>query len=348
MVTYRAAPVTQRDGSPLANSNCRMAAIATGIDYHTAGAITSTGAEMRTRQSDQVGGTDSGDAAEAWSTYGQDLAIRDGRTWAELVADLDAGRAIQLDVWHATAGGPCLSGSGAYGHSMAVAPERSGSRLLVADPWCSPASWQWCEESDLRAGAEALGAMTYTAATGGRYWPRSHDELVGRMRHALRALMTLYTPATPAETAPPATGGGGMIFYTATRTQGSAIEGGDMPINASDGLVTNIRANVDAGLVFYADPNLTKRLGDVKRSGSVVYVGNPIGETVAGGSRAILVNTGNAYSDGTTRPTIVYVAADAVDTYTAPPVSGDVDEAIAERDREWTDWLLDGSPSTEA
>ena len=120
-----------------------------------------------------------------------------------------------------------------------------------------------------------------------------------------------------------------------------------MPINASDGLVTNIRANVDAGLVFYSDPNLTKRLGDVKRSGSVVYVGNPIGETVAGGSRAILVNTGNAYSDGTTRPTIVYVAADAVDTYSAPPVSGDVDEAIAQRDREWTDWLLDGSPSTE-
>ena len=130
-MTYRAAPITQRDGSPLANSNCRMAAVATGIDYHTAGAITSTGAEMRTRQSDQVGGTDSGDAAEAWATYGQDLAIRDGRTWADLVVDLDAGRAVQLDVWHATAGGPCLSGSGAYGHSMAVAPERSGSRLLV-------------------------------------------------------------------------------------------------------------------------------------------------------------------------------------------------------------------------
>jgi hypothetical protein len=29
---YRATPVTQRDGSALANSNCRMASVATGMD----------------------------------------------------------------------------------------------------------------------------------------------------------------------------------------------------------------------------------------------------------------------------------------------------------------------------
>ena len=349
MVTYRAAPITQRDGSPLASSNCRMAAVASGIDHHSLGAITSTGAEMRSRQSDQVGGTDSGDAAEAWRTYGQELVIRDGRTFADALVDLDAGRQLQLDVWHAAAGGPCLSGSGAYGHSMAVAPERSGTRWLVSDPWCSPASWTWWEEGLLRAGAETLGAMTYSAATGGRYWPRGDAELLVRMRHALRALFTLYTPATPAATDPPATGGGGRIFYTATRPQDASSEETDVALNAGDGLVSNIRANVPAGLPFYSDANLGHRLGQMSIAGSVVFIGNPIGETVAGGSRAILVKTGNAYNDGTTRPTIVYVAADAIDTYTAPPTSstGDVDEAIAERDAEWRDWLMSGAPGTE-
>ncbi len=190
---YRATPVTQRDGSALANSNCRMASVATGIDYHTLGAIVSTGAEMRSRQSDQVGGTDSGDAAKAWASYGQDLRIMDGSTFDDALADLDVGRCLQLDVWHAAAQGPCLSGSGAYGHTMAVAPERSGTRWLVADPWCSPARWTWWEESLLRAGAEKLGTQAYSAATAGPRGVRNERELIERMRPAMRVLMTLLS-----------------------------------------------------------------------------------------------------------------------------------------------------------
>ena len=49
-MTYRAAPVTQRDGSELANSNCRMASGCSGIDYQTKGRIKGMGgAEMRER-----------------------------------------------------------------------------------------------------------------------------------------------------------------------------------------------------------------------------------------------------------------------------------------------------------
>ena len=352
MTPYRAVPITQRDGSPLANSNCRMAACATGIDFHTRGSILSTGAEMRSRQSDQVGGTDSGDASQAWSTYGQDLVIRDGNTFDQAINDLLGGRSIQLDVWHATARGPCVSGSGAYGHSMAVAPERNGDRWLTADPWCSPASWQWWDESLLRAGAEELGAMTYTAATGGRFWPRSEGELLDRMRNALRALFTLYTPATPAADKPPATGsGGGRIFYTATRPQGVADQTGadDVAMNTAEGITSNVRADVPAGLDFFGDANLTRRLGSMSKAATVVFIANPISETVEGGSRAILVNTGTAYNDGTVRPTIVYVAADAVRTYSIPPEpppSDDVNEAIEIRDSEWREWLLDGSPGS--
>lgn len=347
---YRATPVTQRDGSELANSNCRMAAIATGVDFHSLGAIRSTGAEMRSRQSDQTGGTDSGDAAQAWATYGQELVIRDGRTWADAVVDLEAGRCVQLDVWAATAGGPCLSGSGAYGHSMAVAPERNGDRWLVSDPWCSPASWLWWHEDMLRAGAEKLGSQTYTAATAGVMMPRSEHELLERMRRALRGLCDRYRPDAPADRDPPDTGGaGGRILYTATRAQGEASSSspeGDMPINAAEGLTSSLRADVPQGLEFYGDPNLTQRLGAMSKAGSVIYVGNPVGETVAGGARAIKVNTGSAYGDGSVRPTIVYVAAAAIDPYTAPASPTDVDEAIAERDELWREWLLDGAPGS--
>src|SRR5262245_22800353 len=153
--TYRATPITQRDGSALANSNCRMASIATGIDYDTLGAKRSTGAKMRSYTDDQSGGTDANDAAQSWQRgYSESLRIRNGATWDDAEADLRAGRLVHLDVRHATVGGPCLSGSGAYGHTMAVAPEASGSRWLVADPWCSPPNWQWVEAAKLQAGAE--------------------------------------------------------------------------------------------------------------------------------------------------------------------------------------------------
>ena len=56
---YRAEPITQRDGSAQENSNCRLASAATGIDFHTLGAITSTGAKMRSYSGDPEGGTTS-------------------------------------------------------------------------------------------------------------------------------------------------------------------------------------------------------------------------------------------------------------------------------------------------
>jgi len=345
---YRATPITQRDGSSLANANCRMAAVSTGIDFHSKGAITSTGGEMRSRQSDQSGGTDSGDAAQAWETYGQELLVRDGQTFADLLDDLREGRCVQIDVWHASSEGPCVSGSGAYGHSMAVAPESNGSRWLTSDPWCSPGAWEWWEESLLRAGAEHLGSMAYTQATGGRFGPRNERELLERMRIARYALFTLYRPDRPASQDPPATGGGGRIFFTATRPQGtSSVEEGELPINAAPHLVTDQRADAAKGVEFFADANLSRRLGSMSKDAVVTVVGAPIGESVEGGSRAILVNTASAYNDGTVRPTIVYVSAGAIDPYTVPqtpPTSPDIEEALALRDSDWREWLLQGSP----
>ena len=171
------------------------------------------------------------------------------------------------------------------------------------------------------------------------------------MRIALYALMTLYTPERPARERPPSTGGsGGRIFYTATRAQAeTSEEEAEMSINASAGLVTKLRAEIPGGTGFFGDGNLRKRLGSMSKTAWVVYVGNPISETVEGGSRAILVNTGSAYGDGSVRPTIVYVRADAIDPVSVPPeppASEDVAEAIEIRDSEWREWLLDGSPGS--
>ena len=136
---YRAAPVTQRDGSRLANSNCRMASIATGLDFDTLGAKKSTGAKMRCPSGDQEGGTDSGDAKRAWANgYGENLDIQDGKSWDDVLTDLKCFRYVHLDVWHATVGGPCLSGTGRYGHTIVVAPD-CGQRVVGRRPVVQPA-----------------------------------------------------------------------------------------------------------------------------------------------------------------------------------------------------------------
>jgi hypothetical protein len=257
---YRAIPVTQRDGSALANSNCRMASIATGIDFQTGGALTSTGSEMRARQSDQSGGTDSGDAAEAWDSYDEELRIRDGASFGDALADLNAGRLVHLDVWQAACAGPCMSGTGQFGHTIAVAPEQSGSRWLVADPWCSPPKWVWWEEALLREGAQTWGDMCYSGATSGR-GELSETVLVALMRLVARRLMTEYRPDAPALVPPSrATGGSSRIMFTTTAAHAepppAGTTGDDVMYNVAP-LTTHRSAIVRNCADLFADSSLT-------------------------------------------------------------------------------------------
>ena len=351
VTTYRAVPVSQRDGSSLANSNCRMASIATGLDYESAGIQVSNGAEMRSRQSDQSGGTDSGDAAEAWGSYGQTLRIRDGATWADAEYDLEAGRLVHLDVWAASAAGPCLSGDGGYGHTIAVAPESSGTRWLTADPWCSPGKWTWWESALLEAGAETWGGMCYTGATAGLRWTGDERALLALMRLAAKRLMSQYRPDFPApsrELWPRDTGGsGGRIMFTTTGTHAEpAPQGGlDMPIHSATGLVSGVRAKIAKGVDWYQDPNLSLRGGAFSSDADVWYIGAPVSETVAGGSYAVQFNTGSIYSDGVVRPTVAYVAVADADTYSVPPpTSVDEDAIRREQDEQWEFALRNGMP----
>jgi hypothetical protein len=190
---YRAKPVTQQDGSAHANSNCRLASAATGLDFDTLGKKTSTGKEMRRRSGDPSGGTTASDAARAFKTYDETLGVMNGTGWDDVIKSLKAGRLVHLDVWAARAGGPCCKSM--VGHTIAVAPEQSADgKWLTMDPWCKPPKWTWWPESKLKAGAEEWADRCgWRSATKGG--PRDIRALtVPQLLAIVRELMTLWTP----------------------------------------------------------------------------------------------------------------------------------------------------------
>ena len=221
--------VTQRDGSELASANCRMASICMGLELESGDV--STGARMRSFTSDQSGGTDSGDAREAWMDgYGQSLTVRDGETFDRALEDLRSWRAVHIDVWHATVGGPCLSGSGSYGHTMIVLPDHNASGWLVGDPWCTD-GYHRVTESKLRAGAERWESEVYGRAaeepdypTGGAD-PRDPAVLAIVRRIVKRLMSSAYPGSPPGELRHPDTGGG-SVLYTVTHARAPEIDMG--------------------------------------------------------------------------------------------------------------------------
>jgi hypothetical protein len=285
---YRSKAVTQRDGSKLANSNCRIASICSGIQFHSLGKIPApTAGVMRTHTSDQAGGTDSADAAEAWQRgYRQSLFIRDGRTWSDAVTDLVAGRMVHIDVWHASAY-VCRSGDGRYGHTMAIAPERSGTRWLVSDPWCLPAKWSWLEGSLLQAGAEEWGRRVYRSATGGPDWPVNEfgifagwpdfedfdDRRWAILRRIVRELMTRYQPDgehDPSPTPVAETSGPQPIMFTSTLAHPEGDDVAMQVIDARPGL-----GDMAAGVDFFDSPG-GARIGEASKAATVEIVGVPM------------------------------------------------------------------------
>jgi len=155
---------TQRTGTALANSNCRMASGCTGIHFQTGGKVYPTPDQMRARSGDTEGGTSSDDLAKAWSSYGESLRVRNGQDFDAVLGDLAAGRLVMLDVWVDAMDAVCVSGSGGYGHTVGVLGPKVGSKWNVMDPWCSPGKWVYVNESQLRAGAEAWGKRVFSTA----------------------------------------------------------------------------------------------------------------------------------------------------------------------------------------
>ena len=350
--TVRPKPVTQRDGSTLQNSNCRMASIAAGIAYHSPG-TTSTGAKMRSYTDDQSGGTDAGDARQSWARgYDEALAIRDGNGWAEVLLDLRAGRVVHIDVWHASVSGSgiCRSGSGAYGHTMAILPDCKDNAWLVNDPWCSPPKWGRVSESSLKAGAEEWGRRVFGEArsepdypTGGPVDPR--DELVLRIvARVVKRLMSRFHAGGDMDPAPAPvdTGGAQPVLFTVTRAQ--ALEGGE---------VVGDTFNPEGTVIGKA--TTTKAIGIIPAEGGEYYplevgtVRNVITEGAMSsgpyeGQRAFYVEI----PDGKGRAGYLLASACTYTPNPAPqppqPPAEDCAQELAARDEEWETALREGNP----
>ena len=322
-MTYLADAVTQRDGSSYQNENCGCATAATAIDFHTTGGTISTGQAMRERNPDQSGGTDWYDMRDAWSTYGETLTVKNGQTWANARADLMAGRLVLLSVWHATLGGPCLSGSGQYGHGVAIAPplNSDGARWRVGDPWCKPGSWSWWAESKIKAAAEEFGGQVYGRDAGG---PRELPEI--ELRRRVKELLDRWTPERPSPTRIDVGGkSGGPILYAVTRENAGDGGGGDMRfVNASGYAVgSGLRLHVEGGSDWqYLDG---VRGGDFSKDAELVVLGLADSHS---GAYVVQITTGGPYADSDSRPTLVLVETSAR-PYDAPTTPAPADELTA-------------------
>jgi hypothetical protein len=380
---YRPAPVTQRDGSKLQNSNCRMASIATGLDFDTLGAKKSTGARMRAHQSDQEGGTDSGDAKRAWASgYDENLDIQDGKLWSDVLTDLRRFRVVHLDVWHATVGGPCLSGTGRYGHTIVVAPDCVDNNWLVCDPWCSPAKWSRVSESKLKAGAEEWGRRVYGAATSGP--GASEHPSLDVLRYIAKRLMSRYHPGDDGEEDPSPdpreTGGAQQVMYTATTPHPPKTPVPPTTGGTTMGIYYNLaRWKATKTIPVYLDTTGATKVRDISAGTEFTSIGvRAVVDSDGKDStwRAVKVNTTGLDTDSSESvEAILWTRAadyppDSLPTSsdwdksawallgdpdgrypaptTPPPPTQDcgpvVSEAVEKRDTEWREWALEGSP----
>lgn len=347
----RPAFVTQRDGSALASSNCRMASIAMGLDYETQGAETSTGAKMRTYTDDQSGGTDSGDARQAWDRgYGESLRVMDGHTFAEALDDLRAGRAVHLDVWHAKVKGPCLSGSGAYGHTIIVLPDHDERGWAVGDPWCSTdAGYARVLQGDLAAGAEYWAGQVYSRAAAEPDYPADSSgprdpRVLVIVSRIVKRLMDRYRPGAeaPDELEDPGDTAGGAILYTTTRAVSAGDD--DMPgMTLTDVTSAPGRAEIlEAGPVWRVanDTELDVAAGaDWESPGTARYHAT---SEKPEGSLGRMIRASDAKNGE------LYIVANSRVRFTPADTGGGGDCAaeLEARDAEWTAWVLEGSPAS--
>jgi hypothetical protein len=134
----------------------------------------------------------------------------------------------------------------------------------------------------------------------------------------------------------------GPVLYTVTAA--IAATGGDdvKQANASGYSPDSVqRLSVAAGHAWhYLDGT---QGGTFSKAATVVALGlvdNPRGYL-------IVISTAAPWSDGQARPTIVQILTTSAVTPAPPPPDGggaDADAVRAERDDEWREWLLAGSP----
>lgn len=145
---------------------CTLESAAMVLDWHTRGAVKVWGGELipwcgRTEAEILAhGGTNLGNARQAWLHWGQHLDVRSGETWDDLMACLAQGRAVILqgDYGIFNLAERCQD-SFVGGHAISIYPYQTSNRLLVGDPICH--NFKSFKISSLQAYAEAFGVEVF-------------------------------------------------------------------------------------------------------------------------------------------------------------------------------------------
>jgi hypothetical protein len=158
---------------------------------------------------------------------------------------------VHLDVWHATLADGCISGSGAYGHTIAIVPDFNGE-WTVGDPWCTE-GYERVPESKLKAAAEEWGRRVYGAVALEADYDSTQgpDSPLNRIiaRRIVKRLMSLSYPGHERPVPDYAdTGGAQPILFT--RTHALALEDDMIDLYSGTGRILVI----PAGTKHYESP----------------------------------------------------------------------------------------------
>lgn len=139
---------------------CTLESAAMVLDWHTRGAVSVWGGELipycgKTEAQIRGTGSNLGNARRAWLHWNQNLSVRSGQTFDDMLACLAEGRAVILqgDYGVFNLAERCQD-SFEGNHAISVYPYQVGDRILVGDPLCS--DFRGIRVSTLRAYAEAL------------------------------------------------------------------------------------------------------------------------------------------------------------------------------------------------
>jgi hypothetical protein len=137
---YRARHVRQQGPA-----DCRLAVGATMLDYCTVGKLVTSPKELRRFTEKPRGNTEPSDLQRALrEAFGVDTVLRGAQRWERLIDDLLAGRFVALDIFR---------------HTIGIAPEFDGKRILISDP--KEPDYQWIDGEYIRRAGVSWGKRFY-------------------------------------------------------------------------------------------------------------------------------------------------------------------------------------------
>lgn len=148
---------------------CTLESAAMVLAWHTSGAVDVWGGELipwcgKTEAQIVATGSNLGNAAQAWTHYGQTLSVRSGQTFDDLMNCLAQGRAVILQgdygvLSNAEKCQDTFDGN----HALSLYPYQISDRILAGDPLCH--NFGGLRIASLRDYAETFGAAVFGASS---------------------------------------------------------------------------------------------------------------------------------------------------------------------------------------